>query len=219
MNPELLIDGKDVHAFLYIDGEPFEVVCATDCVFEVERELIGATTPDSGQYYEVRKRLKRFTMTITGATTSDNDNNVSVFEFIDDDSTSEPLDMSIVYTNRAGTQRTIRANWYAERTSISSPADASSQFELILRGTGSYTHSDLTAPVSGNVDNITSDSFTLTGGVISDPGLNGVTIIGVWQEGSNMESMGISYTHVGQVVTPDATYAIEGQRYFIIWTF
>lgn len=219
MNYDLLIDGKDVHAFLYIDAVPFEVVCATDCTWEVEQELIGATTPDSGQYYEVRKRLKRFTMTLTGATTSDNDDNVSVFEFLDDDSTSEPLDMSIVYTDRGGGQVTVRANWYLERCSISSPADASSQFELLLRGTGAYTQSALTPPVSGSVENITSDTFTQAAGVISDARLNGVDIVGVWQEGSNMESLGIPYTHVGQVVTPDAAFSFDGQRYFIIWTF
>jgi hypothetical protein len=222
MNFDLLIDGKDVHAFLYLDAVPYEVVCGTNCTFEVEQELIGATTPDSGKFREFRKRLLTFVMTITGATTSDNDSNVSIFEFLDDESTSDPLDMSIVYTNHAGTQRTIRANWYLERANITGPADASSEFELILRGSGSYTHGALEDPVAGvEVSNIDSGTFVQAGGVIQDASLIGVTIIGVWQEGTNMESAGISYVYVSGTgtITPDPLVSFDGQSLFVIWGF
>ena len=48
MNNGLLIQGKNVHVFKYIEDAPFEIVCGTDVIFEIQRELIGATTPDSG---------------------------------------------------------------------------------------------------------------------------------------------------------------------------
>jgi len=74
-----LIQGRNVHVFKYIDSEMFEIVCGEDVVFELQKELIGATTPDSGKFKEVRPRLKEFFVTISGVSTSENDGDISVF--------------------------------------------------------------------------------------------------------------------------------------------
>src|SRR6187455_2445914 len=118
MTNGLLIQGKNVHVFKYVESSPLEIVCGTDVVFELQKELIGATTPDSGKFKEVRPRLKEFFVNISGASTSENDGDVSVFYLLHEDQVDDVQDLEIVYTNNEGNDVSIRGNFFIETLSI-----------------------------------------------------------------------------------------------------
>ena len=218
-----LIQGRNVHVFKYIDSEMFEIVCGEDVVFELQKELIGATTPDSGKFKEVRPRLKEFFVTISGVSTSENDGDISVFYLLGDDVVDEVQDIEIVYTDNNGNDVSIRGNFFIETLNINGPAADSSGFEIRLRSWGDYAATELVDPeLAGS--NVTSDSYTIAGGVIQDNAWVGLTddnIKLVCREGSEQLSMGLVYTFNGTTgeITPDPDTTIDGQRMYVLWTY
>jgi len=221
MTNGLLIQGKNVHVFKYLDASPFEIVCGTDVVVEISQELIGATTPDSGKFKEIRPRMIEMACTISGVTTSDNDGDLSYFHFLDVDVLSGVQDLEIVYTDNNGNDRSIRANFYIETTSVTGPADSLSGYEI--RSWGEYAVSILYDPVPSG-ESIDSDYYTIAGGVVQDNdwiGLTAANIIGVWREGTELTSMGLSWSlnsGTGEI-TPDPGTTMDGQKVFVIWTY
>lgn len=221
MTNSLLIQGDNVHMYKYVDAAPFEIVCNATLELIKEVELIGATTPDSGDTPEIRPRLKRVSATITGASTSTNDGDISIFYL--EERITEAHDIEIVFTDNGGTQRTHRQDFYIERLIHNANAGEPATYDLSLRGTGPYTESTLTDPeVTGN--SIESQSYTVAGGVIQDNdwiGLASGNIIGVYREGSEQLSLGLPYTFNSGTgtITPDPSTTIDGQRMFVIWTF
>ena len=222
-NSGLYVQGKNVHVFKYIGVVPFEIVCGTDVVYERTKELIGATTPDSGKNKEIRPRLKEATITISGITTSDNDGDLSIFHFMDETVEDEPQDLEIVFTDNNINKTSLWGIFYIENLNISGPADASSPYEIVLRSSGEITTSTLVDPtVTG--ESVKSDTYTVASGIVSDSewiGLSATNIIGVWREGTELTSMGLSYSvnfTTGEI-TPDASTTFDGQRIFVIWTY
>ena len=133
MRNGLLIQGDNVHVYKFIDVVPFEIVCAIDCVYEETKELIGSTTPDSGKWFEVRPRLRSSSLSLTGATTSDNDGDISIFHFFDEDVTDEAQDLQIVLTDNDGSERTIRGFFYVEKITLSNPTGENATYDILLR--------------------------------------------------------------------------------------
>src|SRR6478736_9172232 len=136
MNNGLLIQGNNVHVFKYIDAAPFEIVCGTNIVLEFIQELIGATTPESGRYLEKRARMRSLNATISGATTSTNDGNLSIFHFLNEDVFGEAQDLEVVYTDNDGNDRSVRGDFIIERIPITGKAGASSTYDMNLQSTG-----------------------------------------------------------------------------------
>lgn len=223
MNNGLLIQGKETHVFKWIGAEMFEIVCGTDVVFELQKELIGATTPDSGKFKEVRPRLREFFVNISGVSTSENDGDVSVFYLIQDPIVDDVQDLEIVYTNNDGNDVSIRGNFFIENLTINGPADGMSTYEIRLRSWGDYSSTVLVDPeLAGS--NVTSDSYTVAAGVIQDNdwiGLTSANIKLVCREGSEQLSLGLPYTFDGVTgtITPDPLTTIDGQRMYVLWTF
>ena len=223
MRNGLLIPGLNVHVFKYIGASAFEIVCGTDVVFELQKELIGATTPDSGKFKEVRPRLKEFFVNISGASTSENDGDVSVFYLLQEDQVDDVQDLEIVYTNNEGNDVSIRGNFFIETLSINGPADGNSTYDIRLRSWGDYSSTELVDPeLAGS--NVTSDSYTVAGGVIQDNdwiGLTSDNIKLVCREGSEQLSLGLPYTFDGVTgeITPDPDTTIDGQRMYVLWTY
>src|SRR6187549_3364827 len=146
MTNGLLIQGKNVHVFKYVESSPLEIVCGTDVVFELQKELIGATTPESGKFKEVRPRLKEYTLVISGLSTSENDGDISVFYLLQEDVVDEIQDLEVVYTNNNGSDISIRGNFFIETLNINGPAGDSSGYEIRLRSWGDYSISVLAPP-------------------------------------------------------------------------
>lgn len=222
MTNSLLITGDNVHVFKYIGITPFEIVCATGMELLKEMELIGATTPESGTHRELRPRLESTSLTLTGASTSTNDGDVSVFYMAEN--IREAHDLLIVYTDNAGSEVTFRQDFYIERLGLNGNSGQSSQYDILLRGTGPYTETELSDPVSeGTGENITSDTFTIASGVVQDNSLIGVTIIEVCREGTELTSMSLAvpytYTSGTGTITPDPDTTIDGQKLFVIWRY
>jgi len=223
MNTGLNIQGKNVHVFKYLDTTPFEIVCGTNVVFEPSQELIGATTPESGRNTEVRPRMRSATCVISGATTSNNDGNLSVFHFLDEDVFGEVQDLEIVYTDNNGNVRSIRGDFYIDRLPVTAEAGNASTYDINLKSTSGWTTSTLVDPVVTGTS-VKSDSYIVSGGKISDSewiGLGSANIIEVCREGSEQLSMGLAYSFnsgTGEI-TPDPTTTIDGQRMFVIWTY
>ena len=223
MNNGLLIQGKNVHVFKHIDISMFEIVCGTDVVIEINQEMIGATTPDSGRFREVRPRMIDMAMTISGVTTSTNDGDLSYFHFLEIDNLIDVQDLEVVYTDNNGTDTAIRGNFYIETTSINGPADNSSGYEIRLRSWGEYAVTILVDPTDTGGDNIDSDSYIVAGGVIQDNdwiGLTDANIKLVCREGTEQLSMNLPYTFDGVTgtITPDVGTTIDGQRMYVLWT-
>lgn len=221
MNNGLLIQGSNVHVFLYLDSTPFEIVCAENLVFNNQMELIGATTPDSGTSREYIQRLEDSSFLLTGCSTSDNDSDISIFYLINN--RRELFDIEVVFTDNNGSTRSIRANCWYENCTLTSPEGDMSGYELSLKVTGGYVDSELQDP-EANGENVTSDSYTVAGGVIQDNawiGLNAANIIAVYREGSEQLSIGLPYSFNSGTgtITPDAGTTIDGQRMFVIWSF
>ena len=218
MTTDLLIQGSNVHVFKYVESLPLEIVCATDMTLTINQEMIGATTPDSGIYKERRPRLIDFSLSLSGASTSDNDGDISIFYMLNN--IREAHDLQIVFTDNIGNERTFRADFYIETNDLTAPADEASTYELSLLGTGPYFLSELLDPSTTGTQ-VGSGTFVVSGGVVTDPDLEGVLIIGVWREGTNLESMGISYTYNSGTgtITPDPATTEDGQRIFVIWMY
>jgi len=223
MNTGYNIQGKNVHVFKYIDAAPFEIVCGTNIVVEFQQELIGATTPESGRYLEVRPRMRSLTAVISGASTSTNDGNLAIFHFIDEDIFGEVQDLEVVYTDNNGVDRSIRGDFYIERLPITAEAGSASTYDINLKSSGTYTAASLVDPTVTGV-NVKSDSYTVASGKISNSqwiGLASANIIEVCREGSEQLSLGLPYSFnsgTGEI-TPDPSTTIDGQRMFVIWTY
>ena len=217
-----LIQGRNVHVFKHIDTSMFEIVCGEDVVIEINQELIGATTPDSGRFRELRPRMIEMSCTISGVTTSTNDGDISYFHFLEVENLIGVQDLEVVYTDNNGSETSIRANFYIESTNINGPADGSSGYEIKLRSWGEYAVTILVDPTDTG-DEIQSDSYTIAGGVIQDNdwiGLTSANIHLVCREGSEQLSIGLPYTFDGVTgtITPDAATTIDGQRMYVLWT-
>jgi predicted secreted protein len=222
MNNGLFIQGNNVHIYKYIDASPFEIVCGTNIVLEFLQEIIGATTPDSGKYLEKRARMRSVTATISGATTSDNDGNLSVFHFLNEDIFGEAQDLEVIYTDNDGSDRSVRGLFIIERLPITGEAGNSSTYDINLQSSGGYTVSTLIDPVVTG-ENVTSDSYVVSGGKITDSrwaGLSLANIIEVCREGTEQLSMGLPFTFDESTtsITPDPGTTMDGQRMFVIWT-
>jgi len=223
MNTGYNIQGNNVHIFKYIGAAPFEIVCGTNIVLEFTQELIGATTPDSGMYTEVRPRMRSLSCAVSGATTSTNDGNLSVFHFLDEDIFGEVQDLEVVFTDNDGNQRSVRSNFFIERLPITGEAGSASTYDINLKNYGPYTVTELIDPVLTG-SNVKSDSYTVAGGKIQDSewiGLSAANIVEVCREGTEQLSMGLVYTFnsgTGEI-TPDPATTIDGQRMFVIWTY
>ncbi len=221
MTNSLLIPGDNVHVFKYIDAAPYEIVCNATMELIKEMELIGATTPESGTSPEVRPRLERTFVSVTGASTSTNDGDVSIFYM--SDNIREAHDLLIVFTDNAGTERTFRQDFFIERLLINGNSGEASQYDIKLIGTGPYTESEIIDPVASG-GSVKSDSYTVASGKIQDSewiGLSAANIIEVCREGSEQLSLGLAYTFnslTGEI-TPDPATTIDGQRMFVIWTY
>lgn len=223
MNNGILIQGDNVHVYKYIDAAPYEIVCGTNLIFEQQQELIGATTPESGLYTEVRPRMRSATCAISGATTSTNDGDLSVFHFLDEDVFGEVQDLEIVFTDNNGDTRSIRGDFYIERLPITAQAGESSEYDINLKSSGGWTVSTLVDPVVTGV-NVKSESYTVSGGKITDAewgGLSAANIIEVCREGSEQLSLGLPFTFDEPTtsIAPDPLTTIDGQRMFVIWTY
>lgn len=221
MNNGLLITGDNVHVYKYIGASPFEIVCATGMELLKQVEIIGATTPDSGTHVEVRPRLESTSLTLTGASTSENDGDVSIFYMAEN--IREAHDLEIVFTDNNGSEKSYRQDFYIERLMRNGNSGESSQYEILLRGTGPYTEAELVDPeLTG--DNVISDYYTVAGGIITDARWDGLTdanIVEVCREGTEQLSMGLIYTFDEPTtsITPDPATTIDGQRMLVIWTF
>lgn len=222
MTNGLLIQGNNVHVFKYVDAAPLEVVCATDMNLTINQELIGITTPDSGIYKEVMPRLIDFSLNLTGVSTSNNDGDISVFYMLNDIRSSH--DLEVIFTDNNGTERSFRADFYIETNLLNAPADGMSGYDMNLRGSGGYTLTDLIDPDSSDGTNITSSSYTISGGVVQDNdwiGLADGNIIEVCREGTEQLSMNLPYTFnsgTGEI-TPDPSTTIDGQKVFVVWIY
>lgn len=222
MNTGLLIEGNNVHVYKYIDAAPFEIVCATTMELIREMELIGATTPESEQVKEVRPRLETVLLNLGGASTSTNDANVSIFYMAQN--IREVHDLLIVFTDNNGAERTWRQDFFIERLMQNGNAGEASQYDINFRGTGPYEEAELDDPVLEEGDNVTSRSYTVSGGVIQDNDWIGLTItniIEVCREGSEQLSLGLPFAFNGTTgeITPDPPTTIDGQRMFVIWKY
>lgn len=222
MDSGLFIEGNNVHVFKYIDAAPFEIVCAVGMTLTIKQELIGATTPESGNVREKRPRLQEYSLNLTGATTSDNDSNISIFYLLNN--IREAHDLNIVFTDNNGNDRSFRADFIIESNDLTGNAGEASQYDLRLEGGGDYVLSTLTVPPVSEGSNITSDSYTVSGGLIQDNdwiGLTSDNIIEVCREGSEQLSLGLAFTFNGTTgeITPDPSTTIDGQRMFVIWTY
>lgn len=223
MNNNYLIEGNNVHVYKY-EGVTLlgEIVCATTMELIKELELIGATTPDSDQVRERRPRLLDTSLNLSGASTSTNDGNVSIFYM--SQNIRESHDLLIVFTDNGGTQRTFRQNFYIESMILNGNAGEAAQYDLALKGSGSYVESELDDPDVVEGDNITSRSYTVAGGKIQDNDWIGLVlgnIIEVCREGSEQLSLGLPYSFNGTTgeITPDPGTTIDGQRMFVIWKY
>lgn len=214
------IQGSNVHVYAKIGDEYFEIVCGTDVLYEKTQELIGATTIDSGTWAEVRPRIKRWRCTILGATTTENDSNISAFYLNQDSQFSSVVDLKITFEGDDASLVIITGNAYIERTSFNGPVEGMSQYEINLIGSGGATETVIDDPASAG-ENVGSITLVVTGGAVQDNVLIGAGIIGVWVEGSNLESTGISYVHNSGTgtITPDSNFTIDGQRLFVIYTY
>lgn len=221
MNNGLLIQGDNVHVFLWVDAAPFEIVCATDMALTSTIEKIGATTPESGTSREFRNRLEESDLTLSGCSTSDNDSDISIFYIINN--RRDTFDIEIVFTDNNGNERSIRADMLYNSCTLNAPSGEPSGYELSLKITGAITDTELEEPtVEG--DNVTSDSYTVSGGKIQDNAWIGLTsgnIIEVCREGSEQLSIGLPYSFNGTTgeITPDPDTTIDGQRMFVIWKY
>lgn len=221
MTNGLLIEGINVHVYKYIDTTPYEIVCATDMVLNIVTEIIGATTPDSGRNKEFRRRLTETDLNLSGCSTSENDGDVSIFYMLDN--AEDTHDLEIVWTDNNGSEVSHRQDFIIQNCSLNGPAEGMSGYELSLKGTGPYSQTELEDPELIG-ENVTSDSYTVAGGVIQDNdwiGLTSANIIEVCREGSEQRSLGLpfSFNATTGEITPDAATTIDGQRMFVIWTY
>src|SRR5688572_12993979 len=221
MNAGLYIQGNNVHVFKYVDAAPFEIVCATTMSLRIVQEMIGATTPDSGHFKEKRPRLIEYFLALSGAMTSTNDGDVSIFYI--QNQIREAHDLEIIYTDNNGNDRSFRGDFYVEEQVMNGNAGEAATYDLNMVGTGEYTESELVDPeITG--DSVTSASYTVAGGVVQDNdwiGLSAANIIEVCREGTEQLSMGLPYSFNGGTgtITPDAGTTMDGQRLFVIWTY
>lgn len=221
MTNGMLIQGDNVHVFLYIDATPYEIVCATDMNLTMSIEKIGATTPESGTSREFRNRLEEGDLVLSGCSTSDNDSDVSIFYIINN--RRNVFDIEIVFTDNSGNERSIRADMLYDSCTLNAPSGEMSGYELKLKITGEITDTELADPEVSGI-NVKSDSYTVSSGKISDSewiGLSSSNIIEVCREGTEQLSMGLAYsfnTSTGEI-TPDPDTTIDGQRMFVIWTY
>lgn len=220
MTNGLLIQGNNVHVFKYIDITPYEIVCNATMELVREMELIGATTPESEQVSEVRPRLEKVQLNLSGASTSTNDGDVSIFYL--SQNIRQSHDLLIVWTDNNGTERTWRQDFYIETLLQNGNANEAAQYDISFRGSGPYAESSLSDPTPVEGQNIWSDSYTVSGGKIQDNrwiGLVSGNIIEVCREGSEQLSLGLAFGFNGTTgeITPDANTTIDGQRMFVIW--
>lgn len=214
-----IVHGRDIVVLQLIDDNWFEIGCATDCSFRFINEIIFKTSRNSAGAREKKVRISDCNGTVNGLIKTSNDNDVlSIFWFLSQGINRIEGTFKFLFTDEDGGDRSITMRAIVESIELRGPVDAFGGFDLNLEGTGGYEMDSLDVPGS-STDNVDSDTFTIAGGLIQDNRLIGATIIGVWREGTDLSSMGISYSHnsVTGEITPDAATTIDGQKLFVIW--
>lgn len=214
-----IVHGKDVVVLQLINSDWFEIGCATDCSFSFVNEIINKTSINSAGFREKKVRISDVKGSVSGIIKTSNNNDVlSIFWFLSQGVNRIEGTFKFLFTDEDGGDKSLTMTAIVQAIDLRGPVDSHAEFDLNLEGTGGYEIDSLDAPGT-STDNVDSDSFTISGGLIQDNRLIGATIIGVWREGTELTSMSLTYSHntvTGQI-TPDASTTIDGQKLFVIW--
>lgn len=214
-----IVHGEDVSVLQLIDGNWLEIGCATDCTFEFINELINKTSRNSPGFREKKVRISDIRGSVNGVIKTTNDGDVlSIFWFLSQGVNRIEGTFKFLFTDEDGNDTELTLTAIVESIQLRGPVEGHAEFDLNLEGTGGHEMDSLDVPGS-SADNVDSDTFTIAGGLIQDNRLIGATIIGVWREGTELTSMGVTYVHnsVTGEITPDAATTIDGQKLFVIW--
>lgn len=214
------VKGKNAIAEILVEGEYYPIFCAKSFEFEQTQDEVEVTSVNSGTAREYIVGMETGTLSCAGVTITDNTGGqISAFYFM---SSIRRYTQSfrLRFVNDDGNSIAVVFSGIITRNGISKDTNSYSQSSVNIRISGDISTGSVAAPDS-STDNVGYGTFVQASGYIQDASLIGVTLIGVWQEGSNLDSLGISYSYNSGLgrITPDAAYAIDGQKYFVIWVY
>lgn len=135
-----VIHGRDVVGMFKIDGEWFNIFCATGCEFRLENELIGKTDVNAGSFRKYRVRLGDCSMTFTGVSKTSNANDVlSPFFFAQESVRRTEGEYRILFVDQDGNDKVIAMNGVVRALSIASDINNFSTSTMEIQGTGGFT--------------------------------------------------------------------------------
>ncbi len=154
---EMILEMKD------IDGEYYEVLCATDCSFERIPEFVEVTSPDSGMFQEFIQRREGWSMSASGLTKVNNDTSLSFFYMLQTSVRRQKKDFRITFDDGDGNTKQISGSAFIGSETISGSASDFVNCTIELKGTGAFSVGAVSPPVVGTL-NIYSDWWTPTAG-------------------------------------------------------
>ena len=157
------VRGNDVVVELLVDGDYYPVLCGLDCSFTREVEFISIRTADSSVFDEVMPRRENWSVTVNGVTKIENDTVLTFFYLLMTSVRRTIHTIRVTFTDEAGGSKQIDGSVYIGSESITGPFADYANASIEFRGTGAFTVSTTTEPVTPEY-NIYSDYWIPTNG-------------------------------------------------------
>jgi predicted secreted protein len=220
------VQGKNVIFRAVKLGDYRVWACAQSLRLNVSTDVVETSTPVTGRHKTFSSiGLTEWSATLSGVLFLRDQAAVKnfVLETLTETIIDNGYDITITFTDDEGYINVFTGSVLVPSTEISKETGSLSKWSIEFKGNGEYALTTLVDPAV-TATNIISDSYTVSGGKITDIRWDGLTIgniIEVCREGSEQLSLGLPFTFDEPTtsITPDPATTIDGQRMFVIWKY
>jgi hypothetical protein len=143
-----VVRGENVLVHIYDGGQWKPYACGTDCTLSVATDFIETSVTGSGRYAEFEPTKNSFTGSITGFTTLDKANHLTLSDLRAMQLAHVKFLLRYQRTDNDGNVYSDQGYFFISNSSDSGPQDALNVFTIELKGTGELVQDFVPTPIN-----------------------------------------------------------------------